>query len=42
MHGFNDQVDSFTWALSWVFKLQRARREDNLWARQLEGFSLFG
>jgi len=39
---FNDQVDAFTWALSWVFAIQRARREEQRWERQLEGFSLFG
>lgn len=39
---FNDQVDAFTWALSWVFKIQRARRAEDQWAKQLSGFSLFG
>ena len=39
---FNDQVDAFTWAIAWVSKIQRARREDDLWAKQLSGFSLFG
>jgi predicted phage terminase large subunit-like protein len=38
----NDQVDAFSWALSWMFRIQRARLADAAFDRQLQGFSLFG
>jgi hypothetical protein len=38
---FNDQVDAFSWALSWIFRIQRARRADAAFDRRMQGFSLF-
>jgi predicted phage terminase large subunit-like protein len=38
---FNDQVDAFSWALSWIFRIQRARLADAAFNRQLDSFSLF-
>jgi len=39
---YSDMVDSLVWALLYCRQLAAARREDNVYARQLEGFSLFG
>ena len=38
---FNDQVDAFSWALSWIFRIQRARRADAAFNRQMENVTLF-
>jgi phage terminase large subunit-like protein len=38
---FNDQVDAFSWALSWIFRIQRARHADAAFNGQMESFSLF-
>jgi phage terminase large subunit-like protein len=39
---YSDMVDSLVWALLYCRQLATARREDNFYARQLQGFSLFG
>ena len=39
---YSDMVDSLVWALLYCRQLAAARREDSFYARQLEGFSLFG
>jgi phage terminase large subunit-like protein len=39
---YTDLVDSLVWALLYCRQLAAVRREDSFYARQLEGFSLFG
>jgi predicted phage terminase large subunit-like protein len=39
---YTDLVDSLVWALLYCRQLAAARREDSFYARQLDGFSLFG
>ena len=39
---YSDMVDSLVWALLYCRQLAAARREDNFYAQQLQGFSLFG